>query len=110
MQSFLRLARALWWIGVVGFRLVWTSFYDDFITLSKPTLSGSTEQVVVALFKLSGWVFAEEGEKAQPFDLQCSARGVLFNLRPPVDGKVFVMNIEERCKELYMYLFMFVLH
>lgn len=82
VHSFLRLARALCWIGVVGCRLVWTSFYDDFITLSRPVLAGSTEKVVTAFFKLLGWIFAEEGEKTQPFDLQCSALGVLFNLEP----------------------------
>ena len=30
VHSFLRLSRAIWWTGVVGYRLVWTSFYDDF--------------------------------------------------------------------------------
>ena len=92
VHSFLRLARALWWIGVVGCRILWTSFYHDFITFSKPGLAGSTEKVVEALFKLLGWIFAEEGDKAQPFDLRCSALGVQVSLEPSAEGKAFVMK------------------
>ena len=73
VHSFLRLARALWWQGVVGCCILWTSSYDDFIAFSRPKLVGSTEKSVTALFKLLGWIFAEEGEKAQPFDLHCTA-------------------------------------
>ena len=38
VHTFLRLARAIWWIGVVGCKLLWTSFYDDFISFCKPAL------------------------------------------------------------------------
>ena len=30
LHAFLRLSRALWWIGVAGCKLLWASFYDDF--------------------------------------------------------------------------------
>ena len=100
VHSFLRLARALWWIGVCGCCIVWTSFYDDFIAFSKPKLIGSTDQAVTALFKLLGWVFAEEGEKAQPFDLRCSALGVLFDLSMATTGRALICNTEARRLEL----------
>ena len=32
-HSFLRCARAIWWLGVVACKLFWTSFYDDYIAL-----------------------------------------------------------------------------
>jgi len=51
---------------VAGCCIIWTSFYDDFISFSRPKLVGSTERTVAALFKLLGWIFAEEGDKAQP--------------------------------------------
>ena len=100
VHSFLRLARALWWIGVVGCWIVWTSFYDDFISFSRPRLAGSTEQSVTALFKLLGWIFAEEGDKAQPFDLHCSALGVLLDLSVASTGVALVCNTKTRCAEL----------
>ena len=34
VHSFLRLDRAVWWIGVVGCRLMWSSFFDDYIVFS----------------------------------------------------------------------------
>ena len=100
VHSFLRLARALWWLGVKGCCILWTSFYDDFISFSKPFLVGSTEQAVTALFKLLGWIFAEEGDKAQPFDMRCSALGVVFNLGSASTGKALVCNTESRRLEL----------
>ena len=78
VHSFLRLARAVWWLGVVGCLLMWSSFYDDYIVFSPPSLARSAELTAGSLFKLLGWIFAEEGRKCKPFDLQCEALGVLF--------------------------------
>ena len=100
MHSFLRLARALWWIGVRGCKLIWTSFYDDFITFSQPKLIGSTSKVVKVLFKVLSWVFAEKGDKAQPFGHQCAALGVYFDLAASSMGKAVIANIESRRAEL----------
>lgn len=52
VHTFLRLARAIWWIGTVGCKLMWTSFYDGFITCSKPILSRCAE---VLSFRCSGF-------------------------------------------------------
>lgn len=73
VHSFLRLARAVWWVGVLGCKLTWTSFYDDFILFSKPSLCKSAEQLATCLFKVTGWVFAESGRKFVPFDDSCEA-------------------------------------
>jgi hypothetical protein len=100
VHSFLRLARAVWWLGVTGCFIVWTSFYDDYISFSRPKLNGSTEKTIVALFKLLGWIFAEDGDKAQPFDLRCAALGVSFDLESAASGKALVCNTESRCIEL----------
>ena len=61
VHSFLRLARALWWIGVTKCKLLWTSFFDDYISFSQPILVKNAEQSIVTLFKLTGWLFAEAG-------------------------------------------------
>ena len=57
VHSFLRLARALWFVAAKGCNIVWTSFYDDFITISSNELARNTEQCIVSLFKLTGWAF-----------------------------------------------------
>ena len=85
---------------MTGCFLIWTSFYDDYISFSRPKLIGSTEKTMVALFKLLGWIFAEDSDKAQPFDLRCAALGVSFNLESAASGKALVCNTESRCTEL----------
>lgn len=52
LHSFLRLARAIWWLGVVGCKLLWSSFFDDYIVFSPPALSKSSELAAAALFKI----------------------------------------------------------
>lgn len=100
VHAFLRLARAIWWIGVAGCRLMWTSFYDDFISFSQPRLFQSTEITISALFKLLGWIFAEEGEKCVPFSEVCDALGVSFNLTLSGKGLASVCNTQARVEEL----------
>lgn len=100
VHSFLRCARALWWIGVVGCKLLWTSFYDDFICVSQLPLCNCAELTVIALFKLLGWAFAESGDKCVPFGCHAEALGVLFNLKDSCQGAAFVTNTEKRIDEL----------
>ena len=100
VHSFLRLARAVWWLGVVGCRLMWSSFYDDYIVFSPPSLSRSAELTAGSLFKLLGWVFAEEGRKSKPFDIQCEALGVLFDLSLSKNGICQVTNTASRVEEI----------
>jgi hypothetical protein len=90
VHSFLRLARAIWWLGVKGCCLFWSSFFDDYIVFSPPSLAKSSELSAIALFKLLGWVFAEEGRKCKPFSDSCEALGVVFDLK---DSGKFVRRI-----------------
>ena len=100
VHSFLRLSRAVWFLGCVGLSIPWTSFYDDFVVFSTPNLSRSTELSVVALFKLLGWAFAESGKKCVPFDSQCSALGVVFDLSESESKVCKVSNTLRRVEEL----------
>jgi hypothetical protein len=89
------LSRAIWWIGVDGCGLLWTSFYNDFISFSRPALACCTENnTIETLFKLLGWSFAEEGDKCLPFDKVCDALGVSFDLRGSGDGFAAVGNTD----------------
>ena len=100
VHAFLRLSRAIWWIGATGCGLLWTSFYDDFISFSKPSLSRCTETTIEALFKLLGWFFAEEGDKCLPFGNMCDALGVSFDLSSSSSGFAAVRNTDSRVQEL----------
>ena len=50
VRAFLRISMAVWYIGVVGLRLCWTSFFDDFTLLSKKAFSKSAEVSAETLF------------------------------------------------------------
>jgi hypothetical protein len=100
VHTFLRLARAIWWIGSVGCKLMWTSFYDDFISLSKPAMAGYTETTISTLFKLLGWAFAEDGDKCLPYASICEALGVMFDLKGSRAGSILVCNTKNRVTEL----------
>ena len=100
VHSFLRLARALWWIGTTACLLAWSSFFDDYILLSTPALSRSSELTASALFALLGWDCAREGRKFLPFGVCCEALGVLFDLVESGKGLCQVRNTESRVSEL----------
>ena len=100
VHSFLRLSRALWWVGTVGLKLMWTSFYDDFICMSCPQLARCAEQAVCALFHLTGWLFAEDGPKCLPFNSCCDALGVKIDLAPSDKGRALICNTASRIEEL----------
>ncbi len=86
VHSFLRLSRALWFVGARGLNIMWTNFYDDFVVISPRKLSSSTSLAVEALFKLTGWLFAEEGKKCVPFSPSCQALGVRIDLSRSSEG------------------------
>eukprot|EP00435_Cladocopium_sp_Y103_P008039 s5736_g2.t1 len=104
VHTFLRCARALWWLGVIACRLLWTSFYDDYICFSQPDLQNSSQLTVAALFKLTGWLFAETGDKCKPFDECCEALGVLFNLSQSGMRIATVHNTASRIEELCAFI------
>ena len=100
VHSFLRLARALWFLAVKGCNIVWSSFYDDYITVSTKELATNTEQCIISLFKLTGWAFAEDGKKCRPFDSGCEALGVVIDLQKSISGEACISNTKSRVEEL----------
>ena len=100
VQSFLRLSRALWWLGMVGCKLMWTSYFDDFIVVSSKSTAHSTSCCIASVFKLAGWLYDSDGKKASPFSDCCKALGVLFDVKLSSAGKVFTRNTDERVEEL----------
>ena len=63
VAGFLRVSLAVWYIGVVGLKICWTSFYDDYSVLSRRDLLANTAWSVESLFQLFGLKYACEGKK-----------------------------------------------
>lgn len=100
VYNFLRLSKMLHTIAVRGLFLLCTNFYDDFVLASKPSLVASASSSMELVFRLTGWVYAEEGSKATQFDVLCRALGVQFDFNKSEAGLMYVSNTESRRLEL----------
>ena len=100
VYSFLRIIHSVWYIGVVALHLPWSHFFDDFVVFCKSGLAVNTGQTVEMLFRLLGWKYAVEGEKATAFSTSFTALGVDINLSGAVLGSVEFANTAKRKAEL----------
>ena len=82
VSAFLRVAMAVWYIGIRGLRLCWTSFFDDYTMLSKRLTSRSAALAAESLFDMLGIDFARDGKKAVEWDTLVKTLGVVLNLKP----------------------------
>ena len=98
--SFLRLSNAIWYIGVKALNIIWSCFFDDYVVFARDEHVNNTNQAVSLLFKLLGWKFAEEGEKAESFSREFGALGIRIILDECSQGLVKFTNTEKRANEL----------
>ena len=92
--ALLRCARMLQWI-CLKLDLVTSCYFDDFICLSTPALSRSSELTFETLLDLLGWKFDETGEKSSAMGASISALGVIVDLEKSSEGVVQVQNTEK---------------
>ena len=100
VYGFLRVVTSVWWIGCKALSLVWSVFFDDFVTASRQVDVRHTEAAATARFKLLGWEYDECDEKATEFSDVFKALGVSFNLTSTEHGQVMLSNTPSRIEEL----------
>ena len=100
VYGFLRVVTSVWWIGCMALSLVWSVFFDDFVTASRQVDVRHTEAAATALFKLLGWEYDECDEKSTEFSSVFKALGVSFNLAAAEHGRVMLSNTASRITEL----------
>ena len=100
VYGFLRVVTSVWWIGCMALGLVWSVFFDDFVTASRQDDVRHTEAAATALFKLLGWEYDECDEKSTEFSNVFKALGVSFNLTATEHGRVMLSNTTSRIAEL----------
>ena len=54
----------IWYIGLVGLRLAWTAYFDDYTNFSAENTASNAEGAITGLFNLLGLDFAQSGDKA----------------------------------------------
>ena len=98
--GFLRISHSLWFLGLAGLRLFWTSFYDDYSILTREELQVSAGRSCEGLFKSLGIAFAESGKKAVPFSQCFKMLGLVVSREEMEGGAMKVTHTEERRAEL----------
>ena len=104
VHGFLRVAHSIWYIAVHQLRILWTNYFDDYVTMCPSEEATQTTQVVHMLLDLLGWSFARDGSKAPPFSDVCSALGVVINVSGLHQGILTVDNSDKRKKELSSFI------
>ena len=98
VTAFLRLSLALWKIGTKLLGLLWSSYFDDFFSITETATSRHTDLVISALFSILGWRLSSD--KLVPYDTMCKVLGVKFDMKLSGEGLVYVLNTEDRVLEL----------
>jgi ribonuclease HI len=98
VTAFLRVAHGLWKIGNKLLRLMWTSYFDDFFSVTETVTTKHTDLVIASMFSILGWKLSSD--KLISYDTTCKVLGVKFDLRMSGDGLSFVTNTEDRAMEL----------
>lgn len=104
VHGFLRVAHSIWFIAVHQLRVLWTNYFDDYVTFCPEVEASHMTQVIHTFLDLLGWTFAREGSKAPPFDKTCSALGVVINVSALHRGSLSVDNSEGRKSEMSSFI------
>ena len=99
VYAFLRVAHSLWWLGCTAMKFLWSSFFDDFITLSRKSEADAMSIASSQFFRLLGWLVSA-GEKDLPFSETFKALGVEIDCSAWQSGLVKFRNTPKRISEL----------
>ena len=97
VTAFLRCAMGLWIIGCRLLKLAWTSYFDDFLSLTTTGLSRHTDLCISTFFHLMGWDLSTD--KLLPYAECCKVLGVELVLTKTPLGSFDVRNTQSRADE-----------
>ena len=98
--GFLRISLAVWFLGLVGLRLAWCAYFDDYTVFAKQCMSSNAKAAAEGLFQLLGLEFATDGTKACEFSQVFRTLGVKIDLSRFAAGEVLLGHTQERKREL----------
>ena len=104
VHAFLRMSASFFAIASSEFMIPVTSYFDDFITICEKDEVNSVAGCMSGLFKLLGWRFAEQGDKAAPFAGSVTALGVSVDVSMMHDGVITIDNTSSRKEDIATYI------
>ena len=97
VTGFIRCAFALWRLGVKRLRLVWSVFFDDYLSVCGKEFTKHNDLVITMFFKIFGWDVAVD--KSLSYSSLCVVLGVQLNLSDAKLGLAFIGNTPKRREE-----------
>ena len=97
VSGFIRCAFALWRVGVKSLKLVWTDYFDDYLSTSGTACTRHTDFVISMFFRILGWDLSLD--KNLDYDTMCVILGVQLNLKDAMLGVAVIGNTEKRKAE-----------
>ncbi|CAE7770088.1 unnamed protein product [Symbiodinium sp. CCMP2592] len=98
VTAFIRCAFGIWRLGVKMFALVWSFYFDDFLSACKPEERRHVEVVISTLFRILGWDLSLD--KLLPYDVCCKVLGIKIDMAEARLGLFKLANTEKRVMEL----------
>ena len=96
--SYLRVAHSMWYIGCWALKVIWTRFFDDFVSLASSIEAKAVDLAISTLFRLLGWKVSDSKDK--PFAEGFSALGVWISFERFLKGEVLFHNTDKRTAEV----------
>ncbi|CAE7032271.1 NaCP60E [Symbiodinium sp. CCMP2592] len=100
VSAFLRVSFAIWKIGSVLARIVWTAYFDDFTNVCRRILKDNTAWVIECLFDLLGVRFDRSGKKAIDHATSFATLGLQVDLANTEDRVILIGHTDKRRDEL----------
>ena len=100
VYAFNRFAKAIWWIGVAGFMLIWTNHFDDYPQLDLEVMGQRSHIAAERLMALVGWSVSQDEAKRQPFQRSFAPLGVVIDFKSSEEGKIILSNKSSRTKAI----------
>ena len=94
VTSFIRAAYALWRLGTLGLDLVWSEYFDDYLSVCGQEFARHCDFVISLFFQLLGWEVSKDKELS--YDAMCTVLGVRINLADAKLGLCFLGNTDKR--------------
>ena len=98
VTAFIRCAFGIWRLGVKMLSLVWSFYFDDFLSACRPGESRHVEVVISTLFRVLGWDLSSE--KLLPYDTCCKVLGIKIDTSEARLGMFKMENTLKRVNEL----------
>ncbi|CAE7465617.1 NaCP60E [Symbiodinium sp. CCMP2592] len=100
VSAFLRVSYAVWKIGIVLARVLWTAYFDDFTNVCRSLLKDNTAWAIESLFDLLGISFDRSGRKAVEHAAVFGTLGLQVDLSHSAERRVLIGHTEKRKDEL----------